>query len=209
MTAAEAPARGTTFTTKYAIGDIVFRAGTVTELKSHPCPDCLGIRGWVATSPAGREYTFACPRCGSGYQSDRDLSLAYSQHSPHVERLTIGSVRVDSHNTDRPVEYMCIETGVGSGSIHNERDLYPTEEDARKAAETLARVGSTEIDWMVKLYDKTLSLSDYQIGDAALKSARQMKAQRVAEIQMLFDDLRHADTIDDVRETIENFKFRD
>jgi enhancing lycopene biosynthesis protein 2 len=44
-------------------------------------------------------------------------------------QLTIGSVRIDT-NHESPIEYMCVETGVGSGSVWDERQLYASREEA-------------------------------------------------------------------------------
>ena len=106
--------------TKFSIGDAVYHASTTTTKKQHPCPDCLGSRKWSATSPAGGSYQFGCPRCGGGYRSEDALSLDYTQFVPIVRKLTIGSVRVDTSD-NRPVSYMCRETGVGSGSVYAEQ----------------------------------------------------------------------------------------
>ena len=101
---------------KFAVGDKVWAAGTTGTKHSKPCPDCLGTEVWETTSPAGTEYTFARPRCSASYMHDRNLSLNYFQYEPNVTRLTIGSVQT---NTARQpaVQYMCVETGVGSGQI--------------------------------------------------------------------------------------------
>lgn len=195
--------------TKFSIGDVVYKAWTTTVAKQHPCPDCAGARKWKAVSPAGREYEFACPRCASGYQNDRDLSLSYTEFAPSTERLTIGSVRVDTSSQDRPVEYMCRETGIGSGTIHSETDLFHTEEEAMRAAEIKAKAQNTTTEWVVKQYDKSLSLSDYQLENAVLKSAKDQKIRHSVDLQMLFDDLRACETIEAVAETIEGFSFRE
>src|SRR5690606_21980316 len=66
-----------TIETKYGIGDVVWHASTVSETKTRDCPDCKGERKWSVTSPAGGEYSIACPRCAASFMSDRDLSLKY------------------------------------------------------------------------------------------------------------------------------------
>lgn len=195
--------------TKFSIGDRVYKAWTTTVRKQHPCPDCKGARKWKAISPAGGEYTFACPRCTASYHSNRDLSLDYSEFAPCVQPLTIGSVRTDSASDDRPVEYMCRETGIGSGTIHSEADLFHTEEEAMRAAEIKAKAQNASTEWVVKLYDKSLELSDYQIENAGLKAADDQKIRRSVDLQMLFEDLRGCETITEVTKTIDDFSFRD
>lgn len=195
--------------TKFSVGDVVYKAWTTTVRKQHPCPDCNGSRKWKAVSPAGGEYEFGCPRCGGGYQRDRDLSLDYSEFAPCVEKLTIGSVRVDTSSQNRPVEYMCRETGVGSGTIHSEADLFHTEEEAMRASEVKAKAQNANTEWVVKQYDKSLSLSDYEIENAVLKSAEDQKIRHSVDLQMLFEELRVCESLPAVIETINNFSFRD
>lgn len=198
-----------TIETKFSIGDVVYKAWTTTVSKQHPCPDCKGSRKWKAVSPAGGEYEFPCPRCAARFMSNRDLSLDYSEFAPSVHKLTIGSVRVDTSSQDRPVEYMCRETGIGSGTIHDQADLFPTEEEAMRAAELKAKAQNSTTEWVVKQYDKSLSLSDYEIENAALKSAKDQKIRHSVDLQMLFEDLRACETIEAVTETIDGFSFRE
>lgn len=197
-----------TLTSKYSVGDLVYRAGTMTKVFMRDCPDCQGSKQWDAISPAGKQYQFACPRCSASYQSERDLDLKYTQFVASVQPLTIGSIRVDTHD-ERPISYMCVETGVGSGSIHYEEDLFPTEDEARRAAEQKAAAQNISTEWVVKQYDRTLKLSDYQLSDATMKSARDMKIRHEVDLQLLFDDLRNCETIEDVQKTLEDFSFRE
>lgn len=195
--------------TKFSVGDVVHKAWTTTVRKQHPCPDCKGSRKWSAVSPAGGEYEFPCPRCAGGYMSNSDLSLVYSEFAPCVEVLTIGSVRTDSNSDDRPVEYMCRETGVGSGTIHSETDLFHTHDEAMRAAELKAKMQNANTEWVVKQYDKTLSLSDYEIGSASLKAAKDQQVRHSVDLQMLFGDLRDCETISQVTEVLDGFSLRD
>lgn len=198
-----------TIETKFSIGDVVYKAWTTTVSKQHPCPDCNGSRKWKATSPAGGVYEFACPRCASRFHNDRDLSLDYSEFAPCVQKLTIGSVRVDTSSDTRPVEYMCRETGVGSGTIHDQADLFLTEEEAMCAAELKAKAQNSTTEWVVKRYNKSVELSDYQLESAAIKSAKDQKIRHSVDLQMLFEDLRACETLSAVTETIDGFSFRD
>jgi hypothetical protein len=178
-----------TITTKYSVGDTVFRAGTISTRKQHPCPDCLGSRKWKATSPAGSEYEFGCPRCAASYNSDRDLQLDYSAYVPSVEQLTIGSIQVNTApgSYDTGNRYMCRETGIGSGSVYNEADLFETEEAATLSAQFKANEQNTTVEWIAKLYDKSLSISDYQLENAALKLAQQEKSRASSMLWNLGD----------------------
>lgn len=199
-----------TITTKYSIGDRVWLASTVLVQKSHPCPDCLDSEEWKATSPAGRDYTFACPRCSTSYMSDRDMSLRYNAHAPLVSEMTIGSIEThtpgDLEGFNAPVKYMCVETGVGSGSVYNEGDLYETKEAATAAAEAKAKERDQSSDWIPQLYNKTLSLSDYQLPDAQAKAAQDAHRSYGYRVGYFLEDLEACETIDAVKAEIEKFR---
>jgi hypothetical protein len=193
-----------TITTKYSIGDVVFKAAMLTKKMQRDCPDCMGSRKWKALSPAGREYDFECPRCaGSPY--NRDLSLEYQQYVPRVDRLTVGSLRADSSAEDEGerVQYMCQETGIGSGTIHYEKTLFATDTEAMAAATAMAATANVETKWIADLYAKTLSLSDYQLSDAVKKGAERDMTNTRVRTQMLFEDLNDCQTMEEVRERLE------
>lgn len=195
--------------TKYNIGDTVFHACTMTEQKKHPCPDCLGSRKWKAVSPAGTEYEFACPRCSTSYLSDRDIALDYVEYVPSVLTRTIGSVRFDSGRDDHPVEYMCVETGVGSGSIYSETDLYPTREEAMEAALAKAKKANTSVEWVAKLYDKSLRISDYQLESAKIKLADDARSEisgKFWNVGYLLEQIEEADDKDAILELVDFYK---
>lgn len=200
-----------TITTKYSVGDKVFHASTTTERKKHPCPDCKGERKWTAKSPAGSEYTFDCPRCSASYNSDRDLTLDYSAFVPSVRRLTIGSVQFNSapDSWNNGARYMCQETGVGSGSVYSESDLFLTEEEALAAAQIKATLSNTETDWIVKLYDKSLRISDYQLENAALLEAKEAKnraSSMLWNLGDLFSTIEEADDKEAILEAVGEYK---
>jgi hypothetical protein len=121
--------------TKFSVGDIVFhgRAGWVGERVE--CPACKGSGWWTVVAHSGErgQWQATCQVCRDyrewGNVRGRGPVKRGERH-PTVTRLTIGSVRVD-----RGVEYMCRETGVGSGSVYREEDLFDTKSDARAHAE--------------------------------------------------------------------------
>lgn len=194
--------------TKYSVGDVVWFASTVSTRKRHDCPDCLGTRKWSAQSPAGGTFEFACPRCSASYQSDRDLSLDYTAYEPTAGRLTIGSIQVNTAPGayDHGNRYMCVETGVGSGSIYNEDLLFETEDEALAAAQALADDQNTTTEWIVQLYNKTLSLSDYQIESAKLKLAADEASNARSSLWnlgYLFEQINEADDKDAIIELVE------
>lgn len=193
-----------TITTKFSVGDTVYHAWTTTERKRHPCPDCLGERKWQTKSPAGREYQFDCPRCSTSYISERDLSLDYSVFAPCVHKLTIGQVRAQTGSEMRS-EYMCHETGVGSGTIYRETDLFATEEEALQAADIKAKMNNAEVPWVVEQYNRSLRVCDYQISDASLKIDHDRLAQRRIVLNYLVEDIRGCISIEEVQREIDKF----
>jgi hypothetical protein len=200
-----------TITTKYSIGDKVFYPSTTTERKQHPCPDCKGSRKWEAKSPAGGEYTFACPRCAASYNSDRDMTLDYSASVPVVRSLTIGSVQFNTapSSYDHGARYMCQETGVGSGNVYNEKDLFLTEEEALGAAKIKADLSNVTTEWIVQLYNKSLKVSDYQLESALLRKAKDEQSRASSmlwNLGELFETIQEADDKDAILEAVEEYK---
>lgn len=190
--------------TKYSIGDVVFFATTQTERRQHPCPDCLGTKKWKATSPAGGEYEFDCPRCRSGYHADHDLSLDYTIFAPVTSRLTIGSVRTDSADKN---SYMCRETGVGSGSVYDEARLFSTETEAHAAAQALADAANAgDVSWVADQYNKTLEVCDYQLNDGREHLERERARRLEWRVGDLKDEIRQCESMDDVLRLVTSFE---
>lgn len=191
--------------TAYDIGDTVYFATTAAETFAHQCPDCLGSREWVATSPAGGEYKVPCPRCSTSYQANDALNLKYVQHVASVRKLTVGSIQANTQPGawDAGNRYMCVETGVGSGSVYSERDLFPTEEAARTAATAKANVANLDATgWVAKLYDKRAKFADYQFKDAQIEAAKSASSRILHDVGYLLEDLAEAENLDRVREYI-------
>lgn len=188
--------------TKFGVGDVVWHATISTVTRQHPCPDCLGSREWKAESPAGGVFSFSCPRCSTSFRENHAMSLSYSQWAASARRLTIGQVRAYS-GPDGKNEYMCLETGVGSGTIYDERRLFANEADALKAAETMAAVENANQDgWVAKQYAETIKLCDYQLKDAEIDAAKSTARQARLSVGYLVDDLDDAISLDDVKTRI-------
>jgi len=203
-----------TIETKYSVGDVVYCAGTTTERKQHDCPDCKGSRKWRAISPAGKDYEFDCPRCSASYNADRDLMIEYSAYKPVVHRRTIGSIQINTHrgSHDEGNRYMCIETGVGSGTVYDEGRLFPSEDEALEAAQVLAASQNNTTDWIVKLYDKTLKVSDYQLDNATLKLAKEHQARSRSmlwNLADLFSEIENAADKDEIIDLVDSYRQRD
>lgn len=199
-----------TLITKFDIGDTVWHATTVTEKRQHRCPDCLGSRKWKAVSPAGAEFDAPCPRCTASYQSDRSLSLDYSVMAPSARRLTVGKIKASTatgDDYDAGNSYMCLETGIGSGSIYREADLFATEAEALAAAQIKADLTNQDPDfWVAKQYDKSVKFSDYELKDAIVEGAISAARSACYAVGYLLDDLENADSLDDVKTRIAEWR---
>jgi len=146
---------------KFSIGDIVYQACIERTRKFVDCPDCLGQSKWKVISPAGDEFTFSCPRC-QGHNRD----LEYWVNAPYVRKLTIGSIRIDTADKQKPISYMCNETGVGSGSVYDEATLFLNEEQAFEAANIQANLETSNDAEMIQRYNKAITLSIYSLSGA-------------------------------------------
>jgi hypothetical protein len=164
---------------KYQIGDEVYAVELSTSGHKEPCPDCLGERHWLARLPNGEELKMECPTCRSGFDGATGTVPAIAV-SGRVVSMTIGSVRTDSASKDRPVEYMCVETGVGSGRIWDEQDLYPEECCAAKVLPTLIAEREQQLwetracNFKVKRQDAGRMVAHYR---AQIRSAKKDIAQ--------------------------------
>lgn len=156
-------------TPKFALGDRVFFASTLPSTEKLPCPDCLETGKWTVRSPAGAEAEVTCPRC------DGRKYLPLRSFAPTTSLLTIGKITAatsSSFSDDSLVQYMCQETGVGSGSIYNEDRLFATEEEAQRVAELLAAEQRDRLEKEEQPFRQEFRrLSTYQLRDAQVKEA--------------------------------------
>lgn len=161
-------------TPKFSIGDVVYWPTTETTKEPMPCPDCLGTRRWKVITPAGTEMEAECQRC-SRFGSIADLPRPERLVSkPSVRRLTIGKITASTHasygDRDR-VEYMCSETGIGSGSIYQESQLFSTEAEAMAAATAEADKRTAEYASVPKAMSER-KLENLTIKDADLEATQ-------------------------------------
>lgn len=155
--------------TKFSIGDVVWVASTTMEAKQMPCPDCLGTRKWIATSPAGEQYTFSCPRCTANYRSDHRMSLQYTvivpvAHPYHVRGVRPAPVREDGIKEWDHENYYS-EDPSASGNMTPESRLFATQKEAMAKAQMIAISEFSQSKHLPGLYAETLELSDYQLAD--------------------------------------------
>ncbi len=159
---------------KYRIGDVVYYPSIESASETLPCPDCLGERKWRAISPAGTEHTLDCPRCTDRYAYsgalDKLPSLVLQKYAPQVRKLTIGAITAKTMpwSGHDPIEYMANETGIGSGSIYEERKLFPDFESAMSVAEAQAALKNSEIDAKREVINAR-HFSGLKLNDAALE----------------------------------------
>ena len=124
-------------TPKFSVGDTVFVSGYDSRREeSQTCPDCLGSGRWLLTTPAGEEIDVRCLTCECGYSSSGRIAK-YSV-VPRVQEGTVGSVRIDTAD-ERPVAYMLIETGVGSGTVYFEENVFASRDEATAQATRMAK----------------------------------------------------------------------
>lgn len=121
---------------KFNIGDTVYAAYANWDARQVKCPDCLGTAEWTVTAPSGESWQVRCNTCNKGWHSSGYIG-SYD-YLPEMRELTIGSVRIDT-NDENPISYMCVETGVGSGTIHYEKTLFGSKELAMEYAIAMAK----------------------------------------------------------------------
>jgi len=157
---------------KFKVGDTVFAVYTRQTIAQHPCPDCLGTKKWKVITKAGHEMECSCCRC-DGWRSSDIPSLSYTKHVPTVQKLTIGSVRVDTAPSygDDYVSYMCQETGIGSGSVYYENKLFDNEEIAQKEADSRVADDQSKEDAQPHAIEGKY-FSAITLKDAALEAAK-------------------------------------
>jgi hypothetical protein len=121
--------------TKYDIGQKVW---TVTESRSAiyaPCETCKGT-GKVAMT-TGRQLP--CPDCQSFQAPVGQKCVGSEVHWEISAEGHIGKVQVEQYGDDRPsyihkhrqVTYMLDSTGIGSGGLYYEPDVFPSREEAQ------------------------------------------------------------------------------
>jgi hypothetical protein len=158
---------------KFAIGDTIWWGYTDRAAEKYQCPDCLGTKVWHVRSPAGYENETQCQRCnGAGM-------LGLESVTGYTRKLTIGSIRIDTGKIgsdsqyDYPVEYMCVESGIGSGSIYRENLCFATKAEAQAKADEVAARMRSEMDEGPRKRERAevRYLNTYQWHDAELKAA--------------------------------------
>jgi len=90
--------------------------------------------------------------------------------------------------------------------------LFGTEKEALDAAKIEAAKQNQDIDWIVSLYDKSLSISDYQLDSAKIKIAASNRSANSAllyNLGYLFEEIIEAENKDEILVLIEDYRARD
>ena len=122
--------------TKYNLGQTVYHSYCVNEAYYEACPDCDGTGLWKIE---GRDCTIECQTCNKhNYRwCNTPGKIKKYKYFPSTEKLTIGQIRATAGYKPE-IQYMCKETGLGSGSLWNENTLTDDYDLAVRCSEILS-----------------------------------------------------------------------
>jgi hypothetical protein len=118
---------------KFEIGESVYSIFVGWMKNDVTCPDCLGKLEWEVSLPSKETFKHPCMTCRQGYYSTGIVSNYADNYK--IEKRTIGSIRIDTADQSDPIQYMCLETGVGSGQVYGEKSLFKSYDEAVIGAE--------------------------------------------------------------------------
>lgn len=113
------------FEFKFAIGQKVWSIMQGQEQVKIPCEAC-NSQGRVPL--LNKEY-YSCPKCYG-----KCHSITYKQSAWYLREkraLTIGQQSVERNYTKLEEKYMCVETGIGGGSVYYVQTLFGSESEAK------------------------------------------------------------------------------
>jgi len=113
---------------KYEIGEKVFSVHVNWTSIEVICPDCLGMKTWVVMAASGESWKVPCNTCNKGYFSSGTVSEWNDRLI--IDQVTVGSIKMDTADVQNPIRYMCDETGIGSGRVYDEKQLFKTKKEA-------------------------------------------------------------------------------
>lgn len=119
-------------TPKFKKGEEVYVADCEYDTKYIACPDCLGTLHWIIVFADGDAVEAECQTCKRGYLPPSG-EIPVSNWRPTVKKMTIGSIRYNDQDKE-PFSYMCEETGIGSGRVYYDKDLFKEETPAKVKA---------------------------------------------------------------------------
>lgn len=124
-----------TIRTKYNLKQVVYNAYCENSAYYVKCEDCDGTGFWQVS---GKDVKVGCQTCNKDQKYwNTPGKIQCFKYFPRVQELTIGQVQATiGHKPE--VRYMCKETGLGSGTLWNERSLTDSEDKAIKVSVILA-----------------------------------------------------------------------
>ena len=122
---------------RYDVGDVVYGIYIHAKRYWKVCGTCEGT---ATVTVSGHEYvTTYCPSCRGG-KIWQDTEGKYFV----IQQLTIGQVRIQA-GFQPEVRYMCEETGVGSGMLWREDQLFLSMIEAELDARSQGAVTESEL----------------------------------------------------------------
>jgi hypothetical protein len=130
--------------TKFDLGDLVWKIDRSNEVLTVPCRFCRGER-WLRVESEGGDASkgVPCPECKGAGKVDLGTWPVWKVYTGQMRIGKIEVVLYD-HTVERgehavPIrdaeKYMAVETGLGSGSVHDAEDLFADRDLAEKEAE--------------------------------------------------------------------------
>jgi DnaJ-class molecular chaperone len=122
---------------RYDVHDVVYGIYLHTKRYWKLCNTCEGT---CKVTVAGHEdVTTYCPSCRGG-KIWQDTEGKYFV----IQQLTVGQVRIQA-GYEPETRYMCEETGVGSGTVWREENLFLTMIEAELDARSRGAVAESEL----------------------------------------------------------------
>ncbi len=150
----------------FDLGQKVWTVYRTSDTIKLPCGFCRGAGRLSVEGPSGSREYVDCPKC----KGRREIALAtMPQWAASEQPLVIGQVRVEI--TDSPGDgkhgptsnygpahgreerYMCVETGIGSGTLHDVAKLWRSLIEAQDAAENMNLAIREGRDWKPSHWD--------------------------------------------------------
>jgi hypothetical protein len=117
--------------TKFDFGDRVYHIGRARKMVQSNCPVCKADGEILLPKADGEQKLYICPECHGRKVNIEYLPLAWAITQVGM----IGNIRVELYpNQSRYYKderkYMLVETGINSGTLYDEKDLFGTEQEA-------------------------------------------------------------------------------